>query len=433
MLDPSAAAAYAAGMSWTWKPNGLAAGYLIAVCLWSVPACRAERVRFIVHVPADTPADASVYIAGSLPSLGRWQPAGLKLSRQADGTHAVEVALESGRSIEFKVTRGSWQTVEKYADGTDRENRTAKISADTRRIEITVERWGSDKPPAAPKNTVVGTLQLHDINSQALHQARTIRVWLPPSYDTDAGARFDVLYMHDGQNCFDRATSAFGNEWEIDETLTRLIAEKRIRPIIVVAIDNGLANRINELTYVADEKLGGGKAAAYRDFLLNEVKPWVERTYRVNMGAAHTFLGGSSLGGLVSLEIARRQRNMFGGVLAMSPALWWANESLTRDIERDAGGLRDTRVWLDMGTQEGGNDEAAQPTSAQKTTSPDEPANSEIPTNRLVAAAQRLDAALTQQDVAHRLAIDADHPHHNEPAWAARFPEAIVYLLNQQP
>src|SRR5205823_7376853 len=161
-----------------------------------------------------------------------------------------------------------------------------------------------------------------------------------------------VLYMHDGQNCFDRATSAFGNEWEIDETLTKLIADKTIAPIIVVGIDNGLGKRMNEYTYVADAKRGGGGAEVHEKFLLSEVRPLVEKTYRVEADKMHTFIGGSSLGGLNSLELARRNPDIFGGVIAMSPTVFWADHALLKAIEKDASSLSKARIWLDMGTAE---------------------------------------------------------------------------------
>jgi predicted alpha/beta superfamily hydrolase len=408
----------------------------ILMTVGSISLAGSQRVALVVQVPAETPADAKVFVAGSVPVLGNWRPDGLSLPRQPNGTYTAEVELAAGQSIEFKITRGTWATVEQNADGSDRPNRTATIDADTQKIEVTVARWATGKPASRPPNTVVGTLKLHTIESRHLKLARTIRVWLPLGYDANPSARYDVLYMHDGQNCFDRATSAFGNEWEIDESLTKLIAAKEISPLIVVGIDNGLANRINELTYTADAKRGGGQAAAYAAFLLEEMKPFVERTYCPNTGPTHTFLGGSSLGGLVSLEIARRHPNTFGGVIAMSPALQWADESLTHDIERDPSGLRTTRIWLDVGTQEMG-------TPPIITKSPAEPANSnstvnstasnpvsDDPSARLLTAAKRLDAALTKHNISRRFIIDADHPAHNESAWAARFPEAIHYLVN---
>ena len=132
----------------------------------------------------------------------------------------------------------------------------------TKQIDATVERWASVGLSSGQVSTVVGNLKLHKIDSRILKQSRTIRVWLPPGYDANVNVRYSVLYMHDGQNCFDRATSAFGNEWQIDETLTKLINNKRVPPMIVVGIDNGLANRINEYTYNADSERGGGQGSS---------------------------------------------------------------------------------------------------------------------------------------------------------------------------
>jgi predicted alpha/beta superfamily hydrolase len=349
-----------------------------------------------------------VYLAGSLPSVGGWKPDGLKLVRQEDGTFAGDVELAVGQTLEFKITRGTWGTVEKFADGSDRPNRQIVGGDAAKPVDVTVARWASDSPSSLPPGTVVGKLEVHTIDSRALGQGRSIRVWLPPGYDAKNAAGYDVLYMHDGQNCFDRRTSAFGNEWEIDEALTKLIAEKRIPPIIVVGIDNGGANRINELTYAAEAQRGGGQGAKYAEFLLNEVRPCVEKTYRVKTGQAHTFIGGSSLGGLASLEIARRHPKTFGGVMAMSPSVLWADGVMLKEVENDTNGLAGARVWLDIGTREGMG----------------------VQSERYVDSLRRLDEILAKHQVEHRLVIDEKHPGHTEAAWASRFPAAVEYVLD---
>lgn len=91
-------------------------------------------------------------------------------------------------------------------------------------VEVTVERWASMETRLP--SSVVGTLKLHTIDSTSLGKQRTVRVWLPVEYEANQGDRFPVLYMHDGQNCFDRATGAFGNEWQIDESLTTLLSDE---------------------------------------------------------------------------------------------------------------------------------------------------------------------------------------------------------------
>ena len=258
-----------------------------------------------------------------------------------------------------------------------------------------------------PAHTVVGDLRLHELDAPTLLGRRTIRVWLPPGYDAGGATRYPVLYLHDGQNCFDRLTTAFGDEWQIDETMTRLIADGTLPPMIVVGIDHGGVKRMDELTFDVDAKHAGGHGANYDAFVFDAVVPFVERTYAVQADVAHRFVGGASLGGLASLEIARRHPGAFAGAIVMSPSLWWADQKLTDEIDRDAGGLTTMRVWLDVGTREGGGNDMA----------------------KTVADVRRLDAILTRQKVEHRVEI-ADGAEHNERAWAARFPRAIAYVVN---
>jgi predicted alpha/beta superfamily hydrolase len=387
---------------------------LIASCS---SACGAKTVHVVVHTPADTPASSSVYLAGSTKSVGNWKADGVRLTRQSDGVYTGNVDLTIGQALEYKITRGSWEMVEKNADGSDRVNHVVSIHAATELIDVSVERWGStERNDKRPANSVVGNLILHQIDLRSLKQSRIIRVWLPPGYDASSNVRYGVLYMHDGQNCFDRATSAFGNEWQIDETLTKLIGEAVIPPLIVVGIDNGLANRINEYTYRVDDKHGGGNGAAHAEFLLQEVKPFIEKTYRVQTGRAHTFIGGSSLGGLASLEIARRYPDTFCGVIAMSPAISWARESITHDVEENAGGLVGARVWIDMGSHEKTTLSSPGPLADQS--------------QSFLNAMRRFDAVLSKHRIEHRFVIDEQHPEHDEPAWANRFPQAITYVVN---
>lgn len=363
----------------------------------------AASLRIVVRVPADTPAGDDVYVAGSLPAVGAWKADGLKLARQADGTHAADISVDAGQTLAFKITRGTWATVEKAADGQDRPDRTLTADAAVKAVDVTVARWAG--PAEAVPHTVVGNMKVRTIDSVNLKRPVTLRVWLPPGYDADGVARYDVIYFHDGQNCFDRATSAFGQEWQVDETLTRLIDAKSIRPLIAVGIDNGGASRIADYTFTHHAKYGGGQAEAYARFLLEEAKPLIEKSYRVEAGPEHTFLAGSSLGGLVTLEIARRHPGVFGGIVVMSPSLWWGQETLTADLENDASGFGATRIWLDMGTAE----------------------ESGVAGETNVTQARKLATALARHKIEHRLTID-DGAKHNEPAWAKRLPMAVEYL-----
>ena len=370
------------------------------------------RLSLVVQVPVDTPANASVFVAGSLPSVGSWKADGVQLARAADGTYSGSLPLEAGQTLEYKFTCGSWDAVEKAADGSDRTNRVANVGATAESITATVECWAGEPAKA---NTVVGTLRIVQVPAAGLHGARTLRVWLPPGYDAgDGQTRFPVLYLQDGQNCFDRATSAYGSEWQVDETLTRRIGDGSMPPVVVVGIDNAGADRTREYTFDVDPQDGGGDGAAYADLVLHAIMPFVEREYRVLTGSAHTFIGGSSLGALISLEIARRHPGIFSGVLVMSPALWWDNQTTIEDVAKDPSGLIGTRVWIDIGTRE---------------VVPLAPPGSMDPQNQLaVDEARRLDAVLRHVGIEEKLTVD-EGAQHNEIAWAKRFPAAVAYLF----
>jgi predicted alpha/beta superfamily hydrolase len=200
----------------------------------------------------------------------------------------------------------------------------------------------------------VGDIRYHQqFRSKILPDSRDILVYLPPGYQT-SNRRYPVLYLHDGQNLFDGETAFVrGQEWQVDETAERLIAEGRIEPLIVVGIHNAGLNRIDEYTPTFDEKMDrGGKAPSYGIFLTRELKRMIDRTYRTMPGRETTALGGSSLGGLVTLFLGLRYPKVFGRLAVMSPSIWWDQQSVLEELDR----YRDKRVpaiWLDSGTNEG--------------------------------------------------------------------------------
>ncbi len=377
------------------------------LALSALAAAAAAQVRIVVRVPPGTPASEPIYLAGGKPSVGGWKADGVRLHREENGVYAAELDLKVGEGLEFKITRGTWGTVEKNPDGSDRPNRVVTIERADQVIEATVAAWGE----GSGVSSVTGTLRQHVIASKSLGGERRIRVWLPPGYDDQPQARYGVLYMHDAQNCFDKATSTIRQEWEIDETMTRLLKSGKVRPLIVVGMDHAGPGRIDEYSFSRDSRRGGGRGADHEAFLLRDVRPFIEKEYRVQTGPQHTLIGGSSLGAISSLEVARRNPGMFGGVIAMSPALTWDDGRLVTQLEKDAGGLSGARVWIDMGTRERAVTAMGDPVA---------PANQE-----LITLARRLGRALAAQAVEHKVFIEEGGEHH-EQAWARRFEQAIL-------
>src|SRR5438445_838983 len=144
-----------------------------------------------------------------------------------------------------------------------------------------------------------GNLWLHELNSRIFGNTRLVRVWLPPDYDGWGAKRYPVLYLNDGQNLFDPATAFGGVHWQAGETATRLIAEQRIRPLIIVGIDNTKDRAQEYIPYKSrDPRVLNAKGKCYPDFLRREVLPRTGERSLVLRGAANAEVGGSSLGSL---------------------------------------------------------------------------------------------------------------------------------------
>jgi len=257
-----------------------------------------------------------------------------------------------------------------------------------------------------------GDLRLHQFHSRIFHNTRFLRVWLPPAYDdpANAGRRYPVLYLNDGQNLFEAETSFTGVEWQVDETADRLIREGAIPPIIIVGIDNAAKDRIRE--YMPHRSLHPMmlrvQGSRYPSFLIKEVMPFVARSYRVASGPENTGLGGSSLGALIALYTARVRPWVFGRLLLESPSLWASNRQAikeSRNVKRWP-----ERIFLATGTSEMGREDRNQ---------------SVVDDVRELAAILRR-AGLDDERL--KLVIEEGGTHH-ESAWARRFPEALAFLF----
>jgi len=189
-------------------------------------------------------------------------------------------------------------------------------------------------------------------HSHILPADRDIIVYLPEGYD-ESERSYPVLYLHDGQNLFDRSTAYVpGRIWGVHETADALIGEGKVEPLIIVGIHNTGQHRLEEYTPTNNTRLGGGKADLYGRMLLEEVKPMIDGTYRTLQDAKNTGLGGSSLGGLVTLYLGLQRPDVFGKLAVLSPSVWWDHKIILSFV-REASPKPPLKIWLDMGTQEG--------------------------------------------------------------------------------
>src|SRR5580704_13944132 len=210
-----------------------------------------------------------------------------------------------------------------------------------------------NNPAAATPSDLKSRLRLHQqFASRVEDEKHDFIVYLPPMYEAEPDRRYPVLYLQDGQNLFDPDTSFIpGNYWRVGETADELIVSGAIEPLIIVGIYNTGEHRIDEYTPVEDKRLGGGQADAYGQMLVEELKPFVDRTYHTLPGVESCAMGGSSLGGLVTLYLGLRYTWIFSKLAVMSPSVWWRNRAILKTVAQIKR-KPELRIWLDIGTKE---------------------------------------------------------------------------------
>jgi predicted alpha/beta superfamily hydrolase len=197
-----------------------------------------------------------------------------------------------------------------------------------------------------------GALDRFTFASKLLNNSRDITVYLPPGYAEHSEMRYPVLYMQDGQNLFepDRAFIP-GQHWRLDSAAEEAVAERTAEPMIIVGVDHAGPGRIEEHTPTRDKKRSaGGKATDYTRMLIEELKPLIDSRYRTQ--SDQTAIGGSSLGGLVSLYAGLTRPDVFKRIAAMSPSVWWDDRAILHILDQFNGEKR-PRIWLDVGGREG--------------------------------------------------------------------------------
>lgn len=266
---------------------------------------------------------------------------------------------------------------------------------------------------ACTPHTLTGDFRMHEkFRSQFLPTARNIIVYLPPGYERETYKRYPILYLHDGQNLFDGATSYIpGQEWRVDETAQHLIESREIEPLIIVGIYNAGTERVNEYTPTRDARIKmGGQAHLYGRMIVEELMPFINRTYRTLHGAENAGLGGSSLGGLATLHLGLKYPHVFGRLAVISPSVWWDGREIVREVEALPHKTH-SRIWLDIGTAESNS-----PTQNEVTV-----ANARLLRDALVGKGWREGADLRY--------FEAEGAPHSEHAWAERVAPILKFLF----
>ena len=304
----------------------------------------------ITAVPANTPANATIYMAGT---FNNWNPASAAHTltyNPADRSYSITLPAGTG-TIEYKFTRGSWATVETTASNGQLPNRSYTFGGANPVLHQVLNWEDLAGPSGGGPSTAAANVSIISTAFAMPQLGRTRRVWLylPPGYAT-SGRRYPVLYLQDGQNMFDNLTS-FAGEWGVDEALNQLAAGGQDPTgCIVVAVDNG-PNRLDEYSPWNNPQFGGGQGDLYVNFLVQTLKPYIDSNYRTLANRENTGIAGSSMGALIATYAALRYPAVFGKVGVFSPAYWFASQQLFQYVHLNPAN-RNTLFYFVSGTTE---------------------------------------------------------------------------------
>jgi len=381
-------------------------------------------VKFVVKPPAETPPDQPLYLSGSAPTLGAWEAAAVPMTKQSDGNYAATVELMSGIEHAFKVTRSTWSTVERGANGEEVPNHTFAANKPEEVVTVSVASW-VDKGKSVPgRITLTGTIRHHrkfhtdlpDPENPLLD--RDIYVYLPPGYEDEGNeTRYPVLYMQDGQNLFNEATSFQGIEWKLDESAEKLIKDGKIEPVIIVGVFN-TEQRTAEFTAPSMADGVDFKPATkplgdvYAKVFVEQIKPFIDQQYRTQPDPAHTALGGSSMGAIVNLQITKLYPATFGRLALLTPHLRNVSKEINSAIGDDLSFLNGKKIWIDMSDKGGDNYPGKDPMADAK------------------AFVAKMESAGLKPDADFKYTEFAGTDH-NESAWQGRVDQVLLYLYGK--
>lgn len=371
---------------------------LASLVIVTSASARWPSVTIRVNAPASTPVDARVFITGSDPSMGSWNPGETGMTKEHGVQWVFTENYEKGTVLEFKITLGSWETQATYGGVGAPPNCRLIVERDTT-VELSPEGWTVH--PAATSGGITGTVRYHrGLSGAQLHYQRDLIVWLPPSYAHEPARRYPVLYMHDGQNIIDPSTSFMGADWRVDEVTDSLIRAGAIEEPIIV----GISNTPDRVPEYSETDLG----RAYSAFVVSTVKPLIDSVYRTKPDRANTAVMGSSMGGLISFLMAWDYPEVFSMAGCISPAFLVDSNRILNEVKAYAGKKKDLRVYLDNGSE--GIDARIKP------------------------GFEAMIGLLTEKGYTKGQDLDFffdEGAGHNEPAWAHRLWRPLIFMFGR--
>lgn len=342
--------------------------------------------------------DEKVYLAGNHELLGVWNPGKVVLESKDNKLWKKTIKFPKNLNIEFKITRGSWETEGQLVSGVTPENFSFRTNKDTL-ISIKINDW-KDKNPPIIIGQITGKVEYHNNLSSKGILPRNVIVWLPPGYDESSSKRFPVLYMHDGQNIIDPATAAFGVDWQVDETCDSLIKSNEMNEIIVVGIYNSSQRR--------SDYSHNDTGYAYMRWIVNDLKPLIDKTYRTKPDRENTAVAGSSMGGLISFMLLWEYSDVFSKGACFSPAFKIDRFDFVKNVKNFNGKKKIIKIYIDNGGQ--GLEERLQPGIDEMV-------------EALVSKGYEV-----EKEILYFIDKEAEH---NEAAWAQRMYKPLLWFFGK--
>lgn len=363
------------------------------------------QVTLHVVVPANTPNAAPLYLAGNFNDWTNNSPIYQLTPHNSGATYSITFTPPIG-SVAFKITRGSWTSVEGNANGFYIPDHVFTYTGSPTHYNLPILSWedlGVSSSNTAFSNVIV---ESNNFYIPQLNRNRRVQIYLPPNYYSATDRYFPVLYAQDGQNLFDLAQS-FAGEWEIDESINAQTAGTNGNyGCIVVAIDNGGAHRIDEYSPWVNPSYGGGEGDEYADFIVNTLKPYIDTNYRTLPCRNHTGIAGSSMGGLFALYAAIAHQDVFGKAGIFSPSLWFSSQVYS--FVQAIGKQQDMKIYFVAGTDE---------------------SSSMLP-DMAAMYNQLLAAGFSTDELSYHAVTGGQH---SEWFWAQEFPNCYQWLYNIAP
>ena len=312
------------------------------------PACAQETqvatqtLNLIVNVPAHTPAGSQFYFTGGPETGCDWRPDchALQAVDAAGLSYGEQLQFPASfKMVEFKITRGSWETEAADSEGQPLVNQVAYLNGTSSIAVDSVVTW-KDLGGLGVTGRVI---DLGMIAAPQIKASRHVTVWIPSSYSQNTTKRYPVLYMHDGQNLFDPSTSSYGVDWDVDRTMTR-IAETSGLEAIVVGIESASDSEEREEEYDV-----ACKGKLYADFLIKNLKPLIDSHFRTLPGRETTFTAGASMGATISVDLVWLHPEVFSKALAFSLPVSVHNNSVIEMVNSTAKPSLPISLYVDHG------------------------------------------------------------------------------------